>query len=139
MPASLIHILHVEDNHDHAYLIEKGLANHPLNIHLIRLVNGAELLDYLYQRPPYNDIIKYPQPDLILLDMRLPKVSGMQVLQTIQTEDALSQIPVIALSTSYQKNAIPNGDNFFYLVKPDNIEQITTELGHLISHCLTKT
>ncbi len=94
-------ILLVEDNPDHAELTVKALQEEGDMINKIEVVgDGEEALEYLYHRGRYADSRRYPRPGLILLDIKLPKIDGIEVLQIIKKDENLRNIPVIVLTTS---------------------------------------
>jgi CheY-like chemotaxis protein len=65
-----------------------------------RVADGAETLDYLFRRGEYIDPKKSPRPNLILLDLRMPRVDGLEVLGEIKTSDMTRWIPVVVLTSS---------------------------------------
>ena len=119
-------VLLVEDNPDHAELVIRNLAEHPVPNQVIHLTHGQAALDYLLRREDYANAALSPRPHIILLDLRLPRVDGLQVLQVIKTSESLRQIPVIVLTTSDTEQdstrAYYNHANS-YLVKPLGYEQ----------------
>jgi CheY-like chemotaxis protein len=90
-------ILLVEDNDDDVELTCEALRQNKLanDLHVVR--DGAEALDFLYRRGAHANA---PRPDLVLLDLNLPKVPGHQVLARIKTDDILRSIPVVVMTTS---------------------------------------
>jgi CheY-like chemotaxis protein len=96
-------ILLVEDNPDHVLIIKRALElNNVLNE--VRVVeDGQEALDYLYRRGRYADPEAAPRPGLILLDIKLPKVDGFEVLKQIKSDPMLKMIPIIMLRTSIRQ------------------------------------
>lgn len=90
-------ILLVEDNDDDVELTCEALRQNKLanDLHVVR--DGAEALDFLYRRGAHANA---PRPDLVLLDLNLPKVPGHQVLARIKTDDTLRSIPVVVMTTS---------------------------------------
>jgi CheY-like chemotaxis protein len=88
-------VLLVEDNRGDARLVVEALRDAPMMLAIAR--DGAEALDYLNRR---GDHSAAPRPDLILLDLQLPKKSGFDVLQEIKSRDELRHIPVIVLTGS---------------------------------------
>jgi CheY-like chemotaxis protein len=76
-------------------LLEAKIAN---ELHVVE--DGEELLNYLHRRGPYQDPVTSPWPDLILLDLNMPKVSGYQALKAIRSDPDLRRIAVVILSTS---------------------------------------
>ncbi|GMV96777.1 MAG: hypothetical protein AMXMBFR83_11370 [Phycisphaerae bacterium] len=87
----------VEDNNAHARLVTLQLSDPQAGVIVDRVSDGSEALDYLYRREPYTD---RPRPDVILLDLKLPKVDGHQVLRLLKSDEKLKCIPVIVLTTS---------------------------------------
>ena len=99
-------ILLVEDTEEHAVLIRRALESGRLNPCIFIIRNGQAALDFLYNRGDYIDRNANPKPDLILLDLKLPKVSGLQILKTIKGEERLRDIPVVVLTASDESNDI---------------------------------
>ena len=119
-------VLLVEDNLDHAELVIRNLAEHPVPNHVIHLTHGQAALDYLLRREDYADAALSPRPHIILLDLRLPRVDGLQVLQVIKLSENLRQIPVIILTTSDTEQDVTRAYSNYansYLVKPLGYEQ----------------
>jgi len=131
MSPKLFEILLVEDNPDHVELTLKALGyNNVLNeVHLV--TNGEEALDFLHKRGEYTDS---PQPGLILLDIKLPKVDGIEVLRRIKADPKLKSIPVVMLTTSESEKEIEEsyrcGANS-YIVKPMDFEQFVRMIKEL--------
>ena len=92
-----IRILLVEDNPGDVELTRETLAGGTLAVELTVVLDGAEALDYLYRRGRHADA--YP-PDLILLDLQLPRLDGREVLDAMARDDTLRRIPVVVLSSS---------------------------------------
>jgi CheY-like chemotaxis protein len=93
-------ILLAEDNPDHVFLTLEGLKRSGITSTVKVVEDGQEVLDYLYRKGKYDDDEKYPIPELILLDIRLPKKSGLDVLKIIKKDEKLKVIPVIMITTS---------------------------------------
>lgn len=112
------HFLLVEDDDAHAELVELSMMDVTTPTTMERVSDGAAALDYLHRRGPFSD---RPRPDVILLDLNLPRVSGHDVLRQIKANDALRTIPVVVLTTSGSPSdrhrAYDNSVNS-YLVKP---------------------
>ena len=130
-----VDVLLVEDNADHAELILGSLEDHPLETHVTHLVDGEQAVQYLLREGDYADRARRSCPDLILLDIRLPKLNGFEVLQEIQHDAEAKNIPVIILTTSGSGTDIADAFSHNvkgYLVKPldyDEYNQIMNELG----------
>jgi len=101
-----VNILLVEDNPDHAELTLKALKDGNLLNAICWVKDGEEALDFLYRRGRYADPTTAPRPELILLDIRLPKVDGHEVLRRIKADEALRAIPVVMLTTSEREDEI---------------------------------
>ncbi len=99
MKPKKLKILLVEDNEDDILIAERALtkANMKDKTELFIVRDGQEALDFLYRQGKHANA---PRPDLILLDLRLPKVSGHEVLQRIKGDEQLRRIPVIVLTIS---------------------------------------
>ena len=95
---------------------------------MINLTDGQAALDYLFRRNAYSDPDQSPRPDIILLDLRLPKVDGLEVLKTIKADKDIGHIPVVILTTSQtEKDVTQAYDNHAnsYLVKPVDYTQFS--------------
>jgi CheY-like chemotaxis protein len=93
-------ILLAEDDPDDIYLISEAIDESKLPVNMMMVQDGEELLQYLYHKPPYEDPKISPRPDLILLDLNMPRVDGREVLEEIKSDPALRMIPIIVLTTS---------------------------------------
>ncbi|MHC1635701.1 MAG: response regulator [Candidatus Methanospirareceae archaeon] len=93
-------VLLVEDSEEDVMIIERALEKSALKNRLFIVRDGEEALDFLFNRGKYTDKGSYPKPDVILLDLRLPKLDGIEVLKRIKQEDELKDIPIIVLTTS---------------------------------------
>ncbi len=120
MTIELKRILLVEDSPNDVELTLEGLAEHNL-ANVVDVVNdGEEALNYLYRRGKFSDRPN-DSPAVVLLDLKLPKVNGLEVLRTIRSDDVLRYIPVVVLTSSHEeKDMIESyklGVNA-YVVKP---------------------
>ncbi len=122
-------ILLVEDDPAHAEIVRRNFAgfrivNRPTQ--LMHVADGQQALDYVFRRAEFQDPGQSPRPDLILLDLRLPKVDGLEVLTSIKADAELASIPVVVLTTSAAEADIAKAyDNHAnsYLVKPMDLPQ----------------
>ena len=119
-------ILLVEDDPAHAEIVRRNFVNFRMANRLMHVADGQQALDYLFRRGEYQDPNRAPRPNLILLDLRLPKVDGLEVLTTIKANAELARIPVVVLTTSAAEvdmaKAYGNHANS-YLVKPVDFPQ----------------
>lgn len=101
-----IKILLVEDLEEHVLIIKTVLERSRLRNRVFVASDGEAALDFLYNRGDYADEKKYPKPDIILLDLRLPKLDGIEVLERIKQEEELKDIPVVVLTSSARDDDI---------------------------------
>lgn len=94
-----INILLVEDDPAHAEIVRRNLEGFRLANKLMHVSDGQAALDYLYGTGEWSGL-PVQKPHLILLDLRLPKVDGLEVLKTVKEDSTLNSIPVIILTTS---------------------------------------
>ena len=121
-------VMLVEDNPDHAELIMRALADHRVANKIIHFTDGQAVLDYLFRRGEYADPNTSPRPHVILLDLRLPRVDGLEVLRIIKESSELCVIPVVVLTTSEAERDVVRAYNHHvnsYLVKPVGYEEFT--------------
>jgi len=93
-------ILLVEDNPDHAELVIRNMADFQVANNIIHVEDGEAALDYLHGRGKYADRKQFPLPHLMLLDLRLPKIDGLEVLKEVKSSTNLRAMPVVILTTS---------------------------------------
>lgn len=140
MQGDPVTILLVEDEPAHAEIVRRNFETMQIANSLKHVSDGEAALDYLYRHNAFSDPASSPRPNLILLDLRLPKVDGLQVLKTIKNDPALMNIPVIVLSTSASETdistAYSNKANS-YLVKPVDFTQFSKLLESLGAYWMT--
>ena len=131
-----INILLVEDEPAHAEIVRRNLAVFPVSHRLVHVDDGQMALDYLLRQDAYEDPLSSPRPDLILLDLRLPKVDGLEVLRQIQENQDLKGIPIVVLTTSSTDSDLTAAYRLgarSYQLKPVNFEGFT-ELLDISDH-----
>jgi CheY-like chemotaxis protein len=114
-------VLLVEDDADHAELVVRCLGQHVPAAVPYHVTDGQVALDYLLRRGSYSAPASSPAPDLILLDLRLPRVDGLTVLREIKASAELRHIPVVVLTTSDAEKDVARAYDTHansYLVKP---------------------
>ncbi len=128
-------MLLIEDNDDHAELVKRSFENHRIANNIFHVVDGEEALEYLFCKGRFDNPQSCPTPHLILLDLRLPKVDGLEVLKEIRTSETLKGIPVVILTTSKADTDLVKAYEHHvnsYLVKPvdfDKFNQLIDDLG----------
>lgn len=129
-----IMVMLVEDNVDHAELVIRTLEDHRVANKVRHFLDGQSALDYLFRRGEFEGQTTI-RPHVILLDLRLPRVDGIDVLRAIKESDDLKAIPVVVLTTSEAEKDVArayyNHANS-YLVKPvgfDEFKRLMDDLG----------
>lgn len=122
-PLLPIEILLVDDDLADIKLTKRALENDRIlnNIHVVR--DGSEALAFLRQRPPYEAV---PRPDIILLDLNMPRIDGRQVLREVKTDPDLKAIPIIVLTTSEDQHDVAGSYSDHansYVAKPLDTDQ----------------
>jgi len=95
-----IKILHVDDTEMDRFIVKRALEKSALGNRLFVCEDGEQALDFLYHRGEYTSQEEYPKPDIILLDLNMPKIDGIGVLKQIKNDEELKDIPVIIFTTS---------------------------------------
>lgn len=120
MKGEPLNILFVEDDDDHAEMTVRSLQEHHVGNQVIRVADGEAALDYLFRRGAWVGRTE-GNPHVVLLDLRLPKVDGLEVLKAIKTSPELKRLPVVILTTSDHEADIARAYDMHanaYLVKP---------------------
>jgi CheY-like chemotaxis protein len=100
MKTATTQILLVEDNPDHAELLRRCLENAGLRAEVYQVEDGEAALDYIFGHKKFSDRSQFPAPDLVLLDLRLPRLDGTEVLKQVKNHHAARSLPVVVLTTS---------------------------------------
>jgi CheY-like chemotaxis protein len=114
-------ILLVEDDSDDAFLTKRALEKAGVSLGVIHLHDGEEAIKYLSGDAPYADRNKHPLPALVLLDLKMPKMDGFDVLAWIQNRAELASLPVVVLTGSVHPKDISAAKNLGaagYQIKP---------------------
>lgn len=129
---SALPLLLVEDSDEDIFFMQRALQRIGNTLPLTVLQDGREALRYLSGEGQYADRQKFPLPGLMFLDIKLPFVSGLEVLQWMQSKEDLRGIPVVVLSSSNQDTDVETAYRFganSYLVKPGSFELLAEMLG----------
>ncbi|PYS41390.1 MAG: two-component system response regulator [Acidobacteria bacterium] len=126
-----VEILLVEDNPNDAELTQRALKKTNLDVGLATVRDGAEALEYLFSNRP--------KPKVIFLDLKLPKIDGIEVLRRVRADDRLRSVPVVVLTSSQEERDISQcyklGVNS-YIVKPVEFEKFYKAVGDLATYWL---
>ncbi|MCX6249162.1 MAG: response regulator [Bacteroidetes bacterium] len=132
-----IEILLVEDNEGDARLAREALQDSKVINNIHHVMDGIEAMDFLYHRGRYQDA---PRPDLILLDLNLPRKDGREVLEDIKKDESLKRIPVVALTISSDEQDILKTYNLHvncFITKPIDFEQFLKVIHSIEDFWLT--
>ena len=119
----LVEVLLIEDNPGDARLAQEALKDGKVKNNLHIVYDGVEATDFLFRRNGYQNA---PRPDLIILDLNLPKKNGQEVLAEIKADDSLKSIPVIILTISKAEEEIIRSYNLHancFLIKPIDLNK----------------
>ncbi len=130
-----VEILLIEDNMNDAEMTIRALKKHNLSNKLVHLKDGAAGLDFLFGRGIYEERDTNIKPKVILLDLKMPKIDGLEVLKVLKSHDLTKKIPIVVLTSSNEHPDIEKcyklGVNS-YIVKPVEFEgfsKAVTDLG----------
>ena len=129
-----IDVLLVEDNPDDAELTMRALRKTGITNSLIHLKDGAEALDYLFCKGPWSGRDPGEMPKLILLDLKMPKVDGIEVLRQIKADAGTRTIPVVLLTSSSEEKDVARSYQLgvnSYIVKPVEFESFIRTISDM--------
>jgi len=130
----IVEVLLVEDNPRDAELTIRALKKHNLANQLFHVEDGAEALDFLFRRGKYEGRQADISPKVVLLDLKLPKVNGLEVLRTMKSDPRVRTIPVIMVTSSAEdpdiKAAYDLGANG-YVIKPVQFDEFMEAISRL--------
>jgi two-component system, response regulator len=134
MTHSEIEILLIEDNASDAEMTIRALKKKNISNNITHLKDGEEGLDFIFGLGKYEGRDITNQPKIILLDLKMPKVSGIEVLQTLKKDDRTKKIPIVVLTSSKEdpdiKKCYELGVNS-YIVKPVGFENFSNAIADL--------
>jgi CheY-like chemotaxis protein len=135
-----VHVLLIEDDPDHEALVRRAFRDGQACVALQVAHHGEEALDYLFRRGAYRDPARSPRPRLILLDLRLPRRDGLEVLAEIKSSPELRAIPAVVLTTSESDQDVARAfaqHANSYLVKPVDFARFEKLIGDVEAYWLT--
>ena len=134
MESAQVEILLIEDNHQEAELTIRSLKKHNLANRLMHIDDGEEALDLIFSRGKYAGNKDLLNPKLILLDLKLPKVDGLEILRQIKSDERTKMIPVAILTSSKEEKDIIESYKWgvnSYIVKPVSFESFSGAVSEL--------
>jgi CheY-like chemotaxis protein len=135
MKGEFLNILLIEDNPDHAELVMRSFQDHRIANRIHHVTHGEEALQYLFRQGNYSNPQMSPRPHVILLDLRLPRIDGLEILETIRSSPEIMNIPIVVLTTSQAEQDVAKAYSEHvnsYLVKPvdfDSFNRMMEDLG----------
>jgi CheY-like chemotaxis protein len=132
-------IMLIEDDMEDTELIIRASNELAIRNQIIHFHDGQSALDYLFHRSEFGDVTSAPHPKLILLDMNLPGMDGIEILRTIKASDELRMIPVVILTTSAAEQDIRRAYCHHansYVIKPVGCEEFKELMAILCSYWL---
>ena len=140
-PTTLAAILIAEDEETEVLLFELALKAAGLAYRLIVVRDGQEAIDYLAGQPPYQDRQAHPLPDLLMLDLKMPRMTGFDVLGWLTSQPQLRQIPALVLSSSSYPEDIQKAAQLGareYYIKPHTLSELTALLRSATNRWISK-
>jgi two-component system response regulator len=134
MSYSEVEILLIEDNPEEAELAIRSLRKYNLANKLLHIDDGAEAIDVIFSKGKYAGNKNPLQPKLILLDLKLPRVDGLEILRQIKSDEQTKLIPVVVLTSSKEETDIIESYRMgvnSYIVKPVNFDSFTKAVSEL--------
>ncbi len=131
---NVVEILLVEDNPQDAELTLRALRKNNLSNNVHHVKDGAEALAFLFATGPYSDRKIDQAPKVVLLDLKLPKVDGLEVLKQVKADDRTKMIPIVALTSSKEHRDMLESYKLginSYIVKPVGFDKFLEAVRHL--------
>lgn len=134
MKDEYIEILLVEDNKADAMLTIRTLKKHKLANNLIHLIDGAQALDFIFGNGEYEGRNVDNKPKVIFLDLKMPKIDGMEVLRILKSDERTKLIPIVMMTSSKEESDIVESHKLgvnSYVVKPVGFENFSKTIADL--------
>lgn len=132
-------VLLVDDNADDVLLMTRAFSATAITAPLRVLTDGAAAIEYLSGAGEYADRTAHPLPALMLLDLKMPRVSGFAVLEWLRQQPALKRLPVVVLTSSSQETDVNRAYDLganSYIVKPSGLKQIAQVASEIEAYWL---
>lgn len=134
MKTNAVEILLVEDNPNDAELTIRGLRKNKIANHILHISDGAEALDFFFAEGKYEGRNVNLTPKIVILDLKLPKVSGIEILQKVKSDKRTKSIPIVVLTSSKEERDIVESYKYganSYIVKPVDFDKFAEAIKKL--------
>jgi CheY-like chemotaxis protein len=129
-------VLHVEDDPDDVFFVRHAFQKAAPGVALVVVIDGRDAQSYLVGAGPYADRARHPMPDLVLMDLKLPRMTGLEVLEWMKGQDDLREIPVFILSSSSEPSDVERAHSLGvngYLAKQASVGALVEIVKGLMS------
>ena len=129
-----VDILLVEDNLSDAKLTLRALQKQKISDSIVHLKDGEEALDFIFARNKFSERNIHNKPKIILLDLKLPKISGLEILKQVKNDENTRHIPVVVLTSSKEEKDIIESYTLgvnSYIVKPVDFQQFSNSIKEI--------
>lgn len=137
--SSVQSILLVEDDSNDVLLVRRAFRKANIKVLINIVSDGEEAITYLTHQPPYDDPAKYPLPSLVLLDLKLPRITGLELLEWCRQQPQFKRLLVVVLTSSQENpdinKAYDLGANS-YLIKPVQFDDLITLMKNVHTYWL---
>jgi len=134
------YIVLIEDNPDDEMLTVRALKKNNVNNELIVLRDGAEAMDFFFAGGRFKDRDRNHTPALILLDLKLPKITGLELLEKLRAEPSIQMVPIVILTTSNEAQDVRTGYRLganSYIRKPVDFNEFSAAIRRIVDYWLS--
>ena len=132
-------ITYVDDSPDDLFLFEVACKMGEVGLKALKIEGGVEAMAYLERAGKYSEVARFPEPDLLLLDLKMPRIDGFDVLHRIRTDPQRVKLPVALMTSSCLPNDIERAKELgatWYFVKPTGLDGLI-DFVQLLEKCLS--
>ena len=130
-------VLIVDESSGDRLVIRRAFERTHRDIKLVELIDGEELVDYIERKVPFKDVVSYPEPDLILLDINMRRLDGKQALKLVRSKPEYANVPVVMLTTSSREKDINESYELGgtdYITKPENFKDFMQAITNVCNY-----
>ena len=130
-------VLVVDDSSGDRLVIRRAFERTRRDVKLVELIDGEELVNYIERKIPFKDMVLYPEPDLILLDINMRRLDGIQALKLLRSKEKYAKVPVVMLTTSSREQDINQSYEYGgtdYITKPENFKDFMQAISDVCNY-----